>query len=294
MSNYKLEKFGTVMLPQIEAVSDIGSVARLSLLELAGGGYYDQNGTQQTEQEQTTITHQARLVGTTETDLYTQFRALQALRGVSDKLYRYFPDGSREWCQARMLGVKGQTDPRRRYNLQIEISFAMISRIWNGSQRGPDWQFDNMLSGGPECYFDTTLMFDASTGVTFALDANLIQPYVTNGGNAAVTNPIIRVTAGSVDITYWSFELTLDDGTYMELDYSGTIASGKTLVIDCGAMSVVNDGVDDYSHLTLGSGPPHSYDGWLKLQAGVNMFNIYTTGHSATASITFEFSDGWV
>jgi hypothetical protein len=284
--NYKLEKFGSTLLPQIEAVSDIGSGARISLLELAGGGYYDQNGTRQTEQEQTTITHQARLVGTSETALYAQFRALLALRGVSAKLYRLNPDGTREWCQARLLWVRGQTDPRRRYSLPVEISFAMISRSWYGYIHGPEWYFDAGY------YFDTGMLFDASTGVTEELDGASEALTLINGGNKDITNPIIHIHAGSADITHIEIVITNMDTTEVsDLVYSGTIVAGKDLVIDCGALTVENDGAGDYAHLARGAA--HTEDGWMKLFAGSNGAAVATAGVSATSTITFEFADGW-
>jgi hypothetical protein len=64
-------------------------------------------------------------------------------------------------------------------------------------------------------------------------------------------------------------------------------------VVDCGARSIKNNGVDAYSGLTLNAG--HTTAPWLRLAPGSNTVTITYSGNAdASATVTFSYYDGWV
>ena len=76
------------------------------------------------------------------------------------------------------------------------------------------------------------------------------------------------------------------------LTWAGTITDGQALVIDCGARTVKNNGVDAYSGLTLHS-TNHVIDDWLRLEPGNNSVLVAYTGGNGTSTALFNFNDLW-
>lgn len=78
-----------------------------------------------------------------------------------------------------------------------------------------------------------------------------------------------------------------------QLVYSGTVAATKSLVIDCSPtrLSVLNDGVADWTHLDLG--PSHASGAWLRLASGANSMVVARTGGGTDTYLTVAFSDAW-
>jgi len=124
----------------------------------------------------------------------------------------------------------------------------------------------------------------ATEGTTLAASPQAMT--ITNDGDATCVNAIITVTAGSAAIT--ALTLATDDA---ELSYSGTIAIGKELVIDCGALSVKNDGAAAYAGFTWTGN--HTSRWWLPLYSGDNTLTVTWTGGSTDSEIKVEFYDAW-
>jgi len=66
---------------------------------------------------------------------------------------------------------------------------------------------------------------------------------------------------------------------------------GTDLVIDCGARTVTNNGVEAYDELTLGAG--HVVAEWLRLPPGNTTVAVTRTGGDNTSAIEIAFDDGW-
>jgi hypothetical protein len=279
--SYQYERFGTTVLPTRMTQAEIGSGAvNLGLMDLPGGGAFDPNGTAQARHGQRPIKLNGTILGSTPTDLDTQYRGLLAMVGKRDKLYRRSDLGTIEWITARVQNVSCTREVGNKLHLPINISFVGLSPCWYGEHHGIGW----LLDAG--YYLDTGKVLDEELG-----DVNIPMPAagnvtVTNNGNYPVRNAIISITAAGSNIT----ALTLG-GTGWDLAYTGTILAGKTLVIDCGAFTVLNDGVDDFAHLARGV--YHTIPEWSCINSGSNILSTTRTGGDNNSSISFTFDEGW-
>lgn len=275
-----LERFGTVTLPVYNPDGDIGpSPSRSGTVNIPGGAY-DAYGNDQAPRETTTITRRCTLIEDTPAALQTALDELRSLRGKRDRLYARMQDDTVRWHWARLLRVVVPKKPGNVVNQEIELIFELPPIWWYGERTGDGW----VLDAGE--YFDAGLTLDESGGL-FTLNTSPKNVTINNGGNATVTNAVITVTAAGTDIT----ALTIAKSGETQLVYSGTIAVGQALVIDCGAWSVENNGSDDYANFALGAS--HAIEEWLHLSPGNNTITVTKTGGSAASTIGIEFYDGW-
>ena len=280
------ERFGTVDLPIYDPAQEQGpGSARLALMELPDGGAYDAHGAEQAPQDTEQINVKLRIMASSAADMRTQINELRALIGERDKLYRrQDDDDSVEWCWARLRSVKATRTHKEILNQAMTLTFVRTSPHWYGINHGA-W----LLDDGE--YLDAGLMLDAAD-FTFTLDSSPKTVTVTNGGNLICDDPIITVTAGSASITNLVIEKLVGATTYGHIVYAGTIAIGKSLVIDCAARTVTNDSTSDYANFSLGAS--HKNPAWIRLSAAAdNSIKVTLTGGSTDSTIDFAFYDAW-
>jgi hypothetical protein len=106
--------------------------------------------------------------------------------------------------------------------------------------------------------------------------------YPFHNGSAPQPDVVFSITAVAGAVTAVIITNIL---TGHVLTWSGTLAAGKTLVIDCGAQSVLNDGVDDYASLT----PPTNRDEWMLLDPGLNPVSVSVTEAGTQSTIQYSF-----
>ena len=278
--SYTLVSFGGVALPTKRTITDVGAGdAKDAFQELPGGGVYDGFGSDEAPEEETVISHTGTLVGSTDINLSAQSRTLKAVHRTEGVLVRALPDGTQEWCIARMTGFRSTRSVKNTRHLEIALKFKKKSANWNGENYF-SWKLDSGYK------LDTGLKLN-SAAYQFTLNVSPKTVVVNNGGNAAVRNCIITVTAGTAAIT----ALTIAISGVVDIDYTGTIAAGESLVVDCGAFSVENNGTPDSAHWILASG--HASEDWLPLEKGDNSVVVTKTGGDVDSVIKFEFYDGW-
>lgn len=283
---FLLTRFGSTLLPTRLPSSDAGTGESLdSIAPLPDGNKFDYWGSGQVPRGDVPITHIGKIVGTSTGDAVAQFRALRALRGQRAKLYRTLQteDGEAvEWCWARCLAIVATHERQNIRHQLVELQFKMLSPIWYGATHGYVWTFDDGE------FFDDGLYFDPVADTTFPLTGTSTNITVPNDGNAIVRNPIITVTAAGSNITYLRITAADIDA---DLEFNGVIAVGQSLVIDCGAKSVKNNGVDAYDDFNLEV--LHAAQGWMPLAPGDNDMTVQRTGGNSSSSINFRYNDGW-
>jgi len=292
----RLDRFGTTTLPNYNPKTPVGTGGvKDALVDVPGDGAYDAWSTHPAPgkpyhlrkkctlyEEPVDGTHAALVAA--RTALQTALDALKALEGTRDKLFAVLlSDGSERWAWARCVKVDGTREPGAYLTQVVEIDFLVNPPFWHGVDHG-GWTFDS----GED--FDDGLYFDAAD-FAFTLDGSPKSVTVTNGGNKIVDDMIITVTAGSAAITALDIKKYYGATIYGHVSYSGTIAIGKSLVIDCGAVSVVNDGTGDANHFTIES--DHRNDRWIRLNVGDNTIVITYTCAAADSTIEFSFKDQW-
>lgn len=281
---YSIERFGTVILPTLSTLADIGTgPSRAILIELPSGGWFDGYGDQQAPRGNHRISKRGEILDTDAEALLDAYNALMALRGKRAKLYRRaLATDEVHWTYARFDETSATMRPGEVTHRPVNLQFTRISPIWYGQRYG-SWTFDSGVDFDDGYFFD-----EASNTVTLNTSPKTVP--TPNAGNAVVTNAIITIVAGSSALTSLTINLVNALGT-MALVFNGTVTSGQSLVIDCGAKSVLNNGSNAYNNLTLGGA--HNIGPWLALYPGANDISVVKTGGSTNSTITISYSDGW-
>lgn len=282
MSRVKLTTFGDVDLPEYNPRLGGGSApTREATITLADGTIYDGIGASQAEAVLPySLTYDCVAMEDDDATLQTTLAALFALRGQRLKLYRRLlsDEDVITWAWARLMRLSMPSGPiGQTTHIPLSFQFEILS-AWHGHYH-TTWFFDDGY------YFDDGLYFDDGEFVeTMASSPHVIT--VTNGGNATCRDGVISITAGTANIS----SLTIASGG-TDIDWTGTITAGNTLVIDCGAKSVKNNGVNAYSGFAYGGS--HTLNGWLELPAGDTNITITFAGGSTDSTVSVEFYDTW-
>lgn len=292
---YKLDRFGTYDINLYDSTDAVGTAdSNAALYSLAGGSLFDPLGSTRAVAIPTTITKAGQLVGSTRDEVYASFNTLRSLRGKRRKLERVIfsgddaQDRERQWTWARCMGVNrgvGRTHVMQFY-LPVELEFQQLSPAWYGRYRSASgWVLDDgyLLDDGyslddPGNVFAVTA--GGNTNIT-----------LTNGGNENVTDAIITLTTGDVALTGVRII-----GPNTNIYYGGTILANRSVVINCGAFSVKNDGASDYNNFTLD--PSHASRYWLMLEPGSNAITVQTSTvgeaiETVESQISFVYWEPW-
>ncbi len=260
---YWITQFGTTALPARLQTQDVGAGPAYSgLVQLPGGGAYDALGAERSKRKAHTIKVSGAVLGDTAADLNAATAALNALIGERGALYRT-PDGgtaNSQWLTARLVDVQCVRDIRMRTHAELTLLFEVQGAVWHG----------------------------AANNDTITLSSGTVSAEINNAGNEVCRHIIITVTAQTSAITALTIE-NLETGHVSNIKYSGTIAAGKSLIINTGTWGVVNDGTADYAHLTRESG--HTTPEWLRLMPGDNTIRVTRTGGGATSTCLLSFYD---
>ena len=252
---YYLESFGTVILPTSMTEETMDPVpARLRLVETTAG-IFDADGITRTQNQfPHNLTYRTLVHSNSATALVVTLAALRALVGTRATLTRRVEaDDTQHTCDARLSAVPYVRKVENDRYLEITLNFSQLS-YWVGESKTE--------SGTP------------------GVDKNVI-----NSGNLPQTDCVITLTSDDAALTDPTFE-----GPGSVLLWTGTIPIGQSLVIDCGARSVLLNGANAYSGLSLET--LHTREQWFTLEPGNNVLLI---GDSAwtTATWTIQYKDRW-
>jgi hypothetical protein len=261
---YRLSKFGSNTLPGYDYDWTAGTAETVqAIVAGVGGAAFDAYGFGDAPSVLPfTVNYKCAVVSATAAIMRTTFDLWRSLRGQQLKLYRTAEDDATEqWAWARLMQVQASNSPSNQKMLwqPLELVFQVMS-TWNGADHSEDFA----LTAG-----DTTAC---------AMD---------NDGNVPVADCVLTVTAGDAAIT----ALTVTIGAMCSFTYDGTIAISKSLVIDCGAFSILNDGADAYVDFELGAG--HTVLEWLRLEPGETTVAVAITGGGTGAEAVFVYYDAW-
>lgn len=290
---FYLSRFDDLDLPLIEARQDISSGESLSPFRpLQDGGGFRVRGTQRSPRGTTRISASGEfLLETAATDIEVLGKALYRKRGEARKLYRH-TRGTEEahWCWAELMRVGSDTTPDTAFVQPVAPEFLMYSPCWYGSHHGGEtWELDDGV------LLDTGRTLDEADGDVFTLPSGspaLPEIAVVNGGNFHIDNAILTITASATDPITGDLRFgTLDPDGHdsASLIFYADIPATKSLVIDCGARTVLLDGVDAYADLEIQS--DHALGGWLRLYPGTTTIGFTYTA-AADATLVVDFSDG--
>ncbi len=272
---YRIDQFGTTTLPNYNPESDVGTgEAQLVSSEMLDGGEFDHLGSQKAPVRIPPIIKRCTLYKN-EDDIAMggDYAELRALVGVRDVLYRRMIDGDTlQWVWARLRKIDATRRPGSRYMLDLNLTFVVYSRAWNGEILRDEYEISDVGAGEDDL---TTCLAesDETAAVTIVIEQNgdVDQPDVIFTIHAIAATDTITIANAASGHT---------------LAFSGTVDAGDDLVIDCGARSVLNGGADAYNDLT----PPATKEEWMVLKPGNNPITITLAGN---ANIHIEFYDAF-
>jgi len=282
---YRLVQFGQTSLEYYNQVFDVGSGKTPSHFQpLPDGGALDGYSGQRKHPQAVEITKTVRLYAATESAMSDLFFSIRALVGTRDKLYRQLIDDTLQWQYARLVEMPAVRDYQKsKLGLiqDIDLLFVTQDALWKSEHPHGDWYLDDGHYLDDGLYLDTDIIYilDSSPKVI-----NRSVGSASDAGRAPVRDLQIKVMAGSSAITALTIART--DGE--TLTFSGTIASGEELIIDCGTMRVTNDGVDAYDDLSIAATADMA--AWFTLQPGANNeITVTFTGGSTDSTLEFVY-----
>jgi len=234
-----------------------------SMIKLPGGGVFNPWGDDEALPQGTILVARGAYTAATRAALLTLVDALRAWNGKWSNLYASTAAATWRWRKARMWCDDQPVTPHSIHGFwqPMTLTFELGDTIWHGTANSD----------------------------TITLDTTPKEGEINNAGNGLVRSIVITVTAPTTAITVVDIE-NLETGHISKIRYTGTIAIGKALVIDCGAKTVKNDGVNAFSGFSIVTAT-HTTPEWLRLMTGNNTIKVTRTGGAATATAGFVFDD---
>lgn len=261
---YVIDKFGATYatataLPTLDGSQPQGAgPVDSSLVRLPGGGAFDWRGSAAARVPVEVVRLDGYAVAADAATMETTLSGLRALRGVRSKLWR--SNGTTQhWRYARCMAVESDLLPGAPVVAQVHMTFELDATPWYGT----------------------------ATFIAEDLDEVPESTPITNAGNVAVTDILIKITPAVSAIT----KVIIAVSGISEIQWDGTCPVGSYLYIDCGAKSVKVDTTNAYSGFSLTAN--HKINDWLRLEPGANTVVTTRTGGSTASSIRFDFAPGW-
>jgi len=253
---FTLTEFDGLTLPVYKEQSqadELGTGQALTdYIPTPGGHYYDNYGSGDSPLGLDPLTKECMLFESSKSALLTAIDALRAKKGKRGILKATWHTGTVRWLYARMVGIHHPAVLGNLQNAAVTLEFMPEGGVW---------------------FHASQSSYTATLTATGGGNQNVV---VANGGNVNVTDLTVTVTAGTNSITALTITNTT---TGQSLAYTGTIASTKALVVDVGALSILNNGSNGYASLT-----PSDKADWLYLQPGNNTIRFTVTGNAAANS----------
>jgi hypothetical protein len=200
-----------------------------------------------------------RAEATNERQVRANLDALYAVLGLRTQgaLVRVMPDGSERTAQAEVVAVGSIEDSFGKHAIGLTADFLLA---------------DPYMYGAP-----------AST--TQAAPASPADFTVVNAGSAATHRAVLTLTGPLANPRLAN--LTIDPGGAFWCECLVTVAAGTDLVVDCGAWTALNDGVN-----AIGSVRHSGAFEFFRLDPGANSLRLTAT--SAGGSVRLDWSPPFI
>ncbi|MEZ4714313.1 MAG: hypothetical protein R3A44_44445 [Caldilineaceae bacterium] len=260
---YLLSSFGTLTLPDQYRAQQMRPAPSIERFIQTVAGVYDEYGSGESRPKfPVDVTFRAVVSEETYTANVGVIDDWLGQMRLRNRLYRVPDDGGNiQWAYAVLKDVAEDRDQAHgKVVHMLDLTFAVIS-LWHGEIHGAAFYLNNgqYINDGEalNAIYATTIEASGDTYI-FA-----------NDGTVRDRSPIFTITAS--DMASLS-NVVITKAGQSHLVFAGEVEPTKTLTIDCGSMSVTNDGVDAYDDLSLGG--THKVDDWLILEKQNNSFVV--------------------
>lgn len=242
---YSLVTFDSVALPLGMSEDPLNTGDVTPGLIAATGGVFDRYGARTALPQARVVSFRGRYDGSSSASaLRTALDALRAKIGKRALLVRKRDDDAvLQSVYARLLSADGKW-------LLTDGQTAVLDLRWETAE--PSWRHATGSTASGSVGGNTSIVNDGTAPV---FDA--VVTLTASGG--ALVNPTLTIA-----------------GYGIYLKYTGSIADTKALVVDCGAMTVKNDGANAYSGFSIEAG--HTNRGWMPLAAATITLAVAGTG----------------
>jgi hypothetical protein len=254
--SYRIYQFGTLVIPHLNPVTDVGvAAADMSLIQLPGGRVHNPHGGKRAPRGPVRLTKRTAYLYDTEAALLAGWEALTGMARLRDRLWRARAGTTPQWAWATLEKVEAQRRSGQSLWLDASLTWLIESPVW---------------------YAQTTV------DVTYSGESGP-DPFVLalpNAGNHEVEE--IRFTwtfAGSGFRSVWAENLT----NGYRFDWSGNVGAGAVLEIHTAGSSVRLNGVGAYN------GFGWQLDRWMVLDKGANNVSVPLETVSGGESLRVEY-----
>jgi hypothetical protein len=259
--------FGALSIPDYDASQDYGGDATLTgYVQPPGRPAYDTYGTARVPRDGREVTISGVFVSSSMTALDTLLDTWRAVVGTRGLLTVTLASAATRTRYARLTALDLEIEPGPARMQRFSMTYRLEGDIWLGTAH---------VGTGDDL-------------VTLNTSPKVMT--INNAGNAPVYNAVLTLTAGAANITAVTIA-NAATGYVSSVTYTGTVTAGQALVLDAGAWTVKNNGVDAYAGITYGA--THAVDGLLVLGPGNNSITITLTGGSTDSTAAYAFHDGW-
>jgi hypothetical protein len=287
-----VERFGTTTITLYNGVDDLpAGPGYATQADLPAGGARDLFGSGWGRTGARLVRKSGELIADSTAALETAADALRGLAQQRDTLYIRTDSGALRLATARCTRVVAPRAAENTLFLPVALEWIVLDPYFRGEHHGGGWHLDGITFDTPPAtvYLDTGRHFDEATGDSFTL-ASAPSPTtgnIFNNGNTPIYDPIIKITAGATAITFVRVK-----GWNCEWTWTGTLAAGKQLIMDAGALTITNDGADAYSGLAFTSN--HFIPDWFQMIPGLPGIEVEVTTVSTDATVGFFYDDGYM
>ena len=283
----RLQRFGSIVLPQLNGAQQLPANWRSSVIPLRGGGF-DQDGANSYPEDKVVAATFWVAINPTDIQVASIDDFLDSLssEGALGRriLAAEMRDGSLRQCEAKMIQFTVQPNVRFYIPDSItsldgyeacNVSFQIVYPYWKAVA---DTQ--KFLDEG--WYLDTGIFLDSGQSEQATISGTTTLFEIDNTGGVAHEDTVLVITGGTgVTVT----DVTVDNNTTGEqLAWSGTIGAGEVLTIRTLPQTIDLDGTGEFDNVVL----PNDQLGFWSLAKGVNEFEITCTSVAGgTATLDF-------
>lgn len=247
---------------------------------LSGG--FDQFGSDVAPHEIGMVSIQYVLTAPTRGEMQAKRDTVKSLTSLGvRRLYMQPGDQTERWCEARVnnINMAQQIDGFTDLHQPVTIDFQVADPYW--LQQGTEsWSWgDGTLWGGN--VWGGTATPQSLTGTSNTFTENVSGVHIT------FPRMTLQVPSGA-SCSNPRIQRIVDGQVQDEVSYTGTLAAGSTLEINCRRLSVTLNNVNAYSAAFAWRRPS-----WFRLTPGNNSIRVLFGAVTGTPTLTLRYYTRW-